>query len=182
MAEIDILSINNKKIQDVEARKDIKTIKENQINLVEDDTSMEGISDSVHDTLTTTNKKIIPAINEVNDKFKDIAKDNFYIKSQMVMPSKKNENNNNSYKIIKKDGLALTIIQKLNKEYGVYTFDTLNGETNPSSTGGSWDLIRLKKIQRFKYAYVFYKPSPISGELAVFENPAGISTIEKNYL
>ena len=34
MAEIDILSINNKKIQDVEARKDIKTIKENQINLV----------------------------------------------------------------------------------------------------------------------------------------------------
>lgn len=73
MAEIDILSINNKKIQDVEARKDIKTIKENQINLIEDDTSMEGISDSVHDTLTTDAKKIIPAINEVNDKFKDIA-------------------------------------------------------------------------------------------------------------
>lgn len=40
MAEIDILSINNKKIQDVEARKDIKTIKENQINLVENDTAM----------------------------------------------------------------------------------------------------------------------------------------------
>lgn len=48
-------------------------IKENQINLIEDDTSMEGISDSVHDTLTTTNKKIIPAINEVSDKLKDIA-------------------------------------------------------------------------------------------------------------
>lgn len=40
MAEIDILSINNKKIQDVEARKDIKTIKESQINLVENDTAM----------------------------------------------------------------------------------------------------------------------------------------------
>lgn len=75
MAEIDILSINNKKIQDVEARKDIKTIKENQINLVEDDTSTEGISDSEHDTLTTTNKTIIGGINELNSQFKDIAND-----------------------------------------------------------------------------------------------------------
>ena len=74
MAEIDILSINNKKIQDVEARKDIKTIKENQINLVEDDTSIEGISDSVHDTLTSTNKTIIGGINELNSQFKEIAK------------------------------------------------------------------------------------------------------------
>lgn len=48
--------------------------KENQINLIEDDTSMEGISDSEHDTLETDNKKIIPAINEVNKKCKDIAK------------------------------------------------------------------------------------------------------------
>lgn len=47
--------------------------KENQINLIEDDTSMEGISDSVHDTLETNDKTIIGAINEVNDKSKDIA-------------------------------------------------------------------------------------------------------------
>lgn len=73
MAEIDILSINNKKIQDVEARKDIKTIKENQINLIEDDTSMEGIDDTTHDNLETTNKTIIGAINEVNTQYKDIA-------------------------------------------------------------------------------------------------------------
>lgn len=52
----------------------VKDLKENQINLVEDDTSMEGISDTDHDTLTTTNKKIIPAINELNSQFKDIAK------------------------------------------------------------------------------------------------------------
>ena len=74
MAEIDILSINNKKIQDVEARKDIQVIKENQINLIEDDTSMNGISDTNHDNLETTNKTIIGAINEVNSQFKDIAK------------------------------------------------------------------------------------------------------------
>nr|DAZ34477.1 MAG TPA: Pectate lyase [Caudoviricetes sp.] len=73
MAEIDILSINNKKIQDVEARKDIQVIKENQINLIEDDTSMEGISDTVHDTLETDDKRIIGGINEVNAKLKDIA-------------------------------------------------------------------------------------------------------------
>lgn len=36
MAEIDILSINNKKIQDVEARKDIKTIKENNTAMKKD--------------------------------------------------------------------------------------------------------------------------------------------------
>lgn len=47
--------------------------KENQINLIEDDTSMEGISDSVHDTLETNDKRIIGAINEVNAQCKDIA-------------------------------------------------------------------------------------------------------------
>lgn len=72
MAEIDILSINNKKIQDVEARKDIQVIKENQINLIEDDTSMNGISDTNHDNLETTDKTIIGAINEVSSQFKDI--------------------------------------------------------------------------------------------------------------
>lgn len=114
MAEIDILSINNKKIQDIEARKDIQVIKENntaikkdinniktdlgtkeltttakdvkgainevntqykenQINLIEDDTSIEGISDTVHDTLNTTNKTLIGAINEVNSQLEDVA-------------------------------------------------------------------------------------------------------------
>lgn len=47
--------------------------KENKINLIEDDTSMEGISDSVHDTLNTNDKTIIGGINEINAKLKDIA-------------------------------------------------------------------------------------------------------------
>lgn len=63
--------------KDSKARKDIETLnsqfKENQINLIEDDTSMEGISDSAHDTLETDDKTIIGAINEVNDKVTDIA-------------------------------------------------------------------------------------------------------------
>lgn len=54
--------------------KNSSQIKENQINLIEDDTSMEGISDTVHDTLETDDKRIIGGINEVNKKVKDIAK------------------------------------------------------------------------------------------------------------
>lgn len=53
----------------------IKTNSTNQINLVEDDTSMEGIDDTVHDTLETDDKRIIGGINEVNAKLKDIVKE-----------------------------------------------------------------------------------------------------------
>lgn len=52
---------------------DIQTLKTNKVNLVEDETSMEGISDSVHDTLTTKDKTIIGGINELNSQYKDIA-------------------------------------------------------------------------------------------------------------
>ncbi len=46
---------------------------DNQITLEEDDLSVEGISDTEHDTLTTKDKRIIGAINEVNSQCKDIA-------------------------------------------------------------------------------------------------------------
>ncbi len=73
--EINGIDIN---IKDAKAREDIEKLdtqfKENQINLIEDDTSMEGISDTVHDSLETNDKTIIGGINEVNDKVKDVAK------------------------------------------------------------------------------------------------------------
>lgn len=59
---------------DTALKANIQTLKDNQIILLEDDTSMEGISDSTHDNLNTTNKTIIGAINEVNSQYKDIAK------------------------------------------------------------------------------------------------------------
>lgn len=52
----------------------IKDIKSTQIVLEKDDTSMNGIDDTTHDTLTTTNKTIIGGINEVNTQCKDIVK------------------------------------------------------------------------------------------------------------
>ena len=59
---------------DKEARQKVKTVEENQIELVEDELSMEGISDITYDTLQTTNKTLIGGVNEVNSQLKDIAK------------------------------------------------------------------------------------------------------------
>lgn len=52
---------------------DIQTLKTNQVNLVEDETSMGGIKDNEYPTLTTTDKTLIGSINEVNAQYKDIA-------------------------------------------------------------------------------------------------------------
>lgn len=52
---------------------DIQTLKDNEVTLVKDETSMEGIKDNEYPTLTTTDKTLIGSINEVNAQFKDIA-------------------------------------------------------------------------------------------------------------
>lgn len=53
---------------------DIQTLKDNEVTLVKDETSMEGIKDNEYPTLTTTDKTLIGSINEVNTQCKDIAK------------------------------------------------------------------------------------------------------------
>ena len=58
---------------DKEARQKVKAVEENQIELIEDELSMEGISDITYDTLQTTNKTLIGGVNEVNSQLKDIA-------------------------------------------------------------------------------------------------------------
>lgn len=65
----------NQTVKNNNMKNDIQNLKDNQIVLVEDDLSVEGISDTVHDTLTTKDKRIIGAINEVNSQCKDIAND-----------------------------------------------------------------------------------------------------------
>lgn len=59
---------------DKEARQKVKAVEENQIELIEDELSMEGISDITYDTLQTTNKTLIGGVNEVNSQLKDVAK------------------------------------------------------------------------------------------------------------
>ena len=58
---------------DKEARQKVKAVEENQRELIEDELSMEGISDITYDTLQTTNKTLIGGVNEVNSQLKDIA-------------------------------------------------------------------------------------------------------------
>jgi predicted phosphodiesterase len=54
---------------------DIQTLKDNEVTLVKDETSMEGIKDKEYPTLTTQDKTLIGSINEVNSQYKDIAKE-----------------------------------------------------------------------------------------------------------
>lgn len=58
---------------DTAIKADIQTLKDNEVTLVKDETSMEGIKDNEYPTLTTTDKTLIGSINEVNAQFKDIA-------------------------------------------------------------------------------------------------------------
>lgn len=52
----------------------VNEINSKTITLEKDDTSFDGVDDTIHDTLNTTDKRIIGAINEVNAQYKDIAK------------------------------------------------------------------------------------------------------------
>lgn len=51
----------------------IEELVDNQITLVEDDTSFNGIDDTIHTELNTNDKTIIGGINEVNSQCKDMA-------------------------------------------------------------------------------------------------------------
>lgn len=62
----------NQTVKNNNMKNEIQNLKDSQIILVEDATSMEGISDSVHDTLETDDKRIIGGINEVNKKVKTL--------------------------------------------------------------------------------------------------------------
>ena len=59
-------------------KKDIQTLKDNEVTLVKDETSMEGIKDNEYPTLTTQDKTLIGSINEVNAQCKDIVNQNRY--------------------------------------------------------------------------------------------------------
>lgn len=52
----------------------VDDLEKNKINLIDDDTSMEGIDDTEFPTLTTKDKRLIGAINEVNAQYKGIVK------------------------------------------------------------------------------------------------------------
>lgn len=69
-------------------------------------------------------------------------------------PSKTGMQTRSPKLVIKEGSNNFTIIQRKNKGYIKYTFNTANGDTGASSVGGSWDLLRLKKAQGVGIAYV----------------------------
>lgn len=70
---VDKLKEVGKPYDDTAIKADIQTLKTNEVNLIEDETSMDGIKDNEYPTLTTQDKTLIGGINEVNAQYKDIA-------------------------------------------------------------------------------------------------------------
>ena len=91
-------------------KKDIQTLKDNEVTLVKDEISMEGIKDNEYPTLTTQDKTLIGSINEVNAQFKDIA--NVYAKKDSIFFSQRNGN------LIDNDNFTITQSKYLNGNTG----------------------------------------------------------------
>lgn len=104
-----------------------KDLKDNEIILVEDDTSTEGISDTVHDNLKTNNKTIIGGINEINDQLKDTVK-----KADLTAYAKKTDIPDISTKVDKVTGKGLS------------TNDYTTAEKNKLSTLKNYDDTTVK--------------------------------------
>jgi len=80
---------------------------------------------------------------------------NFNLIAQSSKPSKQGISSCSPKLAIKQDDDAFYIVQKANKGYVGYTFDTLNG-TDVDSYGVNWELVRIKKVQHLADAYVAF--------------------------
>ena len=91
---------------------------------------------------------------------------------------------NNSTKFFRKTGQsAFELIQKANKGYLKYTFNTVGGGKDPSDAGVNHELIRLKKVEVLTEFYMYYDiRNPVSGSLTVRRGPGSFSEVETNLL
>lgn len=106
---------------------DIKTLKDNEVNLLEDETSMEGIKDNEYPTLTTQDKTLIGSINEVNTQCKDIAKQTMTNEERNKLSSLKNYDDTE---------IKASINNKLDKN-GILTMANMGQDVKEAMTGGS---------------------------------------------
>lgn len=105
----------------------IKDIKSTQIILEKDDTSMNGIDDTTHDTLTTTDKTIIGGINEVNSQCKDIAKKTITTEERTKLSNLENYDDTN---------IKASINNKADKN-AVFSMANMGQDIKEAMTGGS---------------------------------------------
>lgn len=126
-----------------------KDIEGKQITLVEDDTSFNGIDDTVHNELNTNNKTIIGGINEVNSQCKDIA---YFVTPEMygcVGDGISDDTINLQNAINDSISKNLTLVAK-NKTYKVTNTININGKIhlnfNNSTIKAGTSLNQLLKI------------------------------------
>lgn len=89
----------------------------------------------------------------------------------------------NSPKIVVLGGSndSIKVVQSNGPKYVISTLDTANGDTGSSSVGGSWDLIRLKKVALASNAYVAKSAidsASTVGTLATLFAPAARNSFE----
>ena len=126
-----------------------KKIEDAKITLVKDETSMEGIKDNEYPTLTTQDKTLIGAINEVNTQCKDIANSisEVYIKYPpipLIKPS--GDGITDDTNVIKNiiDFCINNNIEKIIFNEGIYLIDTLNISKGITICGTNKAIIKSK--------------------------------------
>lgn len=102
---------------------------------------------------------------------------------QSPRPSKQGDTKN-STKFLRKTGVsAFELIQKANKGYLKYTFNTIGGGNDPSDAGVNHELIRLKKVEVLTEFYAYFDiTNPVSGSLTVRREPGSFSEVESHIL
>lgn len=79
----------------------------------------------------------------------------------------------------------INVIQYIGGKYAIYKFDTAGGDTGPTSVGGVWDLIRIKKATLANNAYVAKKnidAASTVGTLITLYAPAARNTFENEMI
>lgn len=140
---------------------------------------VEQYRQEVKDLEQQVNTDLTNVNNNLNGKVNKADFTNFETLPYSPMPPKQGIKTN-SLKLVQKVGNdEFNVIQKTNKGYLKYVLDTKNGDTGSTSVGMAWELIRLKKVERVRKAYVYLDLSPTTGTLDVFQ-AGGLNSIQEN--
>lgn len=120
-------------------------------------------------------EELSKATSTINDKLLDV---NFMPPANV--PSKTFVTENDYKVVIKENDNKLKIFQKANKFYLEYTLTQKSGDTGSSSYGGNWDLLRVVGVRESRQSYVYFKPTPVTGNLYDKQVASGeLNAVEK---
>ena len=162
MAETEVRSINGREISDNYSRNQLL----NKIDKSKLNDNGTGV-----DELWSASK--------VNAQFNNIKDINIMVQSPL--PQKQGILTNTNKLVIKSGDGYFNVIQKTNLGYLRYVFDKANGDTSLASVGGTWDLIRLKRVKHMTECLVWYEPSVLSGTVTTSITPATFNTVDNKF-